>query len=307
MDQNGIARGLDTDRPARAQNQTGIRKENDKMKKLVIGAMAAVIGALAMISTAGAGTDANIRVLHASPDAPAVDVFVDGSEAISDLAFDEMTDYVAVPGGDHNIQVFPASADGTGDPVIDADVTLTADTDYTIAAVGLVADIEPLVLVDDNAAPAAGEAKLRFVHASPDAPAVDIYAEGAGVVVPNAAFKDASGYLGLAASTYNLEVRAAGTETVALDLPGITLEEGKVYTAFAVGLLEGTPALKAKLIVDATFEPTTANGLPVSGGAPPTDGSSSASLWLIAFGAGLLGLVVLGGAGRFATRRIHRS
>jgi hypothetical protein len=270
--------------------------------------MAAILGALTVLSTTSAGTDANIRVLHASPDAPAVDVFVDGSEAISDLAFDEITDYVAVPGGDHNIQVFPASADGTGDPVIEADVTLDADTDYTIAAVGLLADIEPLVLVDDNAAPAAGEAKLRFVHSSPDAPAVDIYAEGAGVVVPNAAFKDASGYLGLAASTYNLEVRAAGTETVALDLPGITLEEGKVYTAFAVGLLEGDPALNAKLTVDATFDPAAddAAALPVAGGVPPTVAdSNSTSLWLIAIGAAVVGFTMMAGAARLIGQRIR--
>jgi hypothetical protein len=279
------------------------------VKKLTIGAMVAMVGALAMLSTASASTDANVRVLHASPDAPAVDVLVGGSETISDLAFDEITDYVALPRGDHNIQVFPASADGTSDPVIDANVALTADADYTIAALGPLADIEPLVLVDDNTAPVASEAKLRFVHASPDAPAVDIYVEGAGVVVPNAAFKDASDYLGLAAGTYNLEVRAAGTEIVALDLPGITLEEGKVYTAFAVGLLEGHPALKAKLTVDATFEPSSgdADALPAAGGVPPTDGSSNVSLWLIASGAGLLGLVVLGGAGRLATRRIRRS
>jgi hypothetical protein len=279
------------------------------MKKLAVVALAALIAGVALISTASAQGDARIRVLHASPDAPAVDIFLDGSEAISDLAFDEITDYVAVPAGDHKVDVFPAAADGTGDPAISADVTLAADTDYTVAAVGLLADIEPLVLLDDNTAPAAGEAKLRFVHASPDAPAVDIYAEGAGVVVPNAAFKDASGYLDLAAGTYNLEVRAAGTETVALDLPGITLEEGKVYTAFAVGLLEGDPALNAKLTVDATFEPVAADAdaLPAGGGAPPTGGSSNASLWLIAFGAGLLGLVVLGGAGRLAVRRIRHS
>jgi hypothetical protein len=283
------------------------------MKKLAIVALAAIVAGVTLLSTVSAQNDARIRVLHASPDAPAVDVFLDGSEAISDLAFDDITDYVAVPAGDHTVEVFPAAADGTGDPVISADVTLAADTDYTVAAVGLVADIEPLVLVDDNTAPAAGEAKLRFVHASPDAPAVDIYAEGAGVVVPAAAFKDASGYLGLAAGTYNLEVRAAGTETVALDLPGVVLEEGKVYTAFAVGLLEGEPALNAKVTVDATFEPSpspspspSAGGLPASGGAPPTDGSSNGSLWLIAFGAGLLGLVVLSGASRLATRRISR-
>jgi hypothetical protein len=283
------------------------------MNKLLVGFLAGLVGVLAILSTAAAQEDgARIRVLHASPDAPAVDIFLDGSEAISDLAFDDITDYVSVPAGDHTVEVFAASADGTGDPVISADVTLSADTDYTVAAVGLLAEIEPLVLVDDNSAPADGESKLRFVHASPDAPAVDIYAEGAGVVVPNAAFKDASGYLNLTAGTYDLEVRAAGTETVALDLPGIMLEEGTVYTAFAVGLLDGQPALNAKLTVDASFEPTpkptptpSPTVVPVTGGGPVGD-SSDSTAWLVAIGAGLATLVLAGGIGAFATGRIQR-
>lgn len=278
------------------------------MKKLATGLIAAMVGVTALTSIAAAGSDANVRVLHASPDAPAVDVFVDGSEAISDLAFDDITEYVSLPAGDHSIQVFPASADGMGDPVIEADVTLMADTDYTIAAVGLLAGIEPLVLVDDSGAPAAGETNLRFVHASPDAPAVDIYAEGAGVVVSSASFKDASGYLNLAAGSYNLEVRAAGTETVALDLPGIALEEGKVYTAFAVGLLDGDPALNAKLTLDATFEASTTDtaALPQGGGEPPAGSSSDWNVWLIAIGAAVVGFVVMAGAARLAGQRARR-
>lgn len=279
------------------------------MKKLAMGLVAAMVGAITLVSAASAGSDANVRVLHASPDAPAVDVFVDGTEAISDLAFDAITDYVALPAGDHNIQVFPASADGSGDPVIDADVSLDGGSDYTVAAVGLLADIEPLLLVDDNSAPAAGEANLRFVHASPDAPAVDIYADGAGVVVPNASFKNASDYLNLPSGTYDLEVRAAGTETVALDLPGVSLEEGNVYTAFAVGLLDGDPALNAKLTVDATFEAQTgdeAAELPQGGGEPPVDGSSDWNIWLIAIGAAAVGFVVMAGAARLATQRARR-
>lgn len=274
------------------------------MKKLLLVAMAAALAAVSLMSTAAAQDEARIRVLHASPDAPAVDVFLNGDKAVSDLAFDDITDYVDVPAGDYNVQVFPAPSDGTGTPVIDADVTLNANTDYTVAAVGLLASIEPLVLVDDNSAPAAGEAKLRFVHASPDAPAVDIYAEGAGVVVANASFKDASDYLNLPAATYNLEVRAAGTETVALDLPGVTLEEGRVYTAFAVGLLEGEPALDAKLTVDAAHSPAT--DLPDSGGAPPIMESSSTAVWLIAIGAAVAGLVALAGAAQLAAVRARR-
>lgn len=265
-----------------------------------IALLAASIAAVAVFASAvsAQSSDAQLRVLHASPDAPAVDVYLDGAEAISDLAYDDITDYVSVPSGAHNVQVFPASADGTGDPVIDADVTLNSGADYTVAAVGLLADITPLVLLDDNSDPAAGEAKLRFVHASPDAPAVDIYADGAGVIVPNASFKDASGYLGLAAGTYDLEVRAAGTETVALDLPGITLEEGKTYTAFAVGLLEGTPALNAKLTVDATADVATPTATPASvptTGGTLSDGGTSWAIWLAIAGAALTGVTAAGG------------
>jgi hypothetical protein len=256
---------------------------------------AIVVAALAIFAFSAHASaqsgEARIRVLHASPDAPAVDIYLDGSEAISDLAFDDITDYVAVPAGARNVQVFPASANGSGEPVIDADVTLNAATDYTIAAVGALASIEPLVLVDNNTAPAAGRAHLRFVHASPDAPAVDIYAEGAGVVIDRAAFKDAADYLPLDAGTYDLEVRAAGTETVALDLPGVTLEAGNVYTAFAVGFLESTPGLAAKLTVDATHSQasatTTPHSVPSTGG-PPID-ESGVSLWLLAgLGAALI-------------------
>lgn len=243
--------------------------------------------ALALLAFASGGADAQsgnarLRVLHASPDAPAVDVYLDGAEAVSDLAINSITDYVSVPAGSHTVEVFPASANGSGTPVIDASVTLNAGTDYTVAAVGRLASIEPLVLTDNNAAPPSGKAKLRVVHASPDAPAVDVFAEGAGVIVPNAPFKAASDYLELAAGTYNLEVRAAGTDTVALDLPGVALEAGKVYTAFAVGLLNGSPALQAKLTVDATPAQATATPvhLPSTGGLPPSE-SSTLSGWLI--------------------------
>jgi hypothetical protein len=274
------------------------------MNKLLVGFLAGLVGVLAILSTAAAQEDgARIRVLHASPDAPAVDIFLDGQKAVTNLAFDSITDYVNVTAGAHNVKVFPAPSDGSGTPVIEADVTLSAGTDYTVAAVGKLSEIGPLVLTDDNKAPAEGQVRLRFVHASPDAPAVDIYAEGAGVVVPNAAFKDASGYLDLPAGTYNLEVRAAGTETVALDLPGITLEKGKVYTAFAVGLLQGQPALKAKLVVDAT-----APAAPPHSGVGSLDGSSgtAAWVWLLAIGAGLAGLVLAGGVGTLATVRMRR-
>jgi hypothetical protein len=49
-----------------------------------------------------------------------------------------------------------------------------------------------------------------------------------------------------------LEVRAAGTNTVVLALPNITLTAGKLYTVFAKGFLGGTgaQALGAQIIAN---------------------------------------------------------
>jgi hypothetical protein len=218
--------------------------------KLAAGAIAALAIAAGIFGTGSESSaqegNARIRVLHAVPDAPAVDVYLNDSEAIGDLTFNEITAYTSVPAGNYSVKVYPASANGTGTPVIDVpSLPLAAGQDYTVAAVGTLATIEPLVLEDNNAPPVAGKAHIRVVHASPDAPNVDIFAAGAGVVVPGLAFKSASDYLPLDAGSYDLQVRVAGTETVALDLPDTALAAGTVYTAFAVGLVDGQPTLTA--------------------------------------------------------------
>jgi hypothetical protein len=123
-------------------------------------------------------------------------------------------------------------------------------------------------LTDNNSQPAAGKAHVRFVHASPDAPAVDIaVADGGPVLFSNVAFKGVGDYLPVDAGTYDLEVRVAGTENVALEVPGLTLNDGTVYTVFAMGLAGGEPALTAVPSVDASYGGMM---LPESGGMPNT-------------------------------------
>ena len=123
----------------------------------------------------------------------------------------------------------------------------------TRSGIDSVASIEPLVLADDLSSPAAGKAHVRFVHLSPDAPAVDIGLAGGGAVVfGNVSFKGFEGFTPLDAGTYDLEVRLAGTNTVVLPLSGITLDDGKIYTVFAKGFLAGSneQELGAELIVN---------------------------------------------------------
>jgi LPXTG-motif cell wall-anchored protein len=216
------------------------------MKRLfVISAVLVLSMALAASAMAADGM-ARVRAIHASPDAPAVDIWVNGSIAFSNAPFKGITDY---------------------------------DTDYSVVAVGTLENIEPLVLIDNNSAPALGKAHVRFVHASPDAPAVDIAVTGGPVLFSNIPFKGVGDYLPVDAGTYDLEARIAGTETVALSVPGVALENGAVYTIFAMGFADGEPALTAVPSMDASY--------PVATTLPETGGETT-NLWLmLGLGAGL--------------------
>ena len=250
------------------------------MKRLLVVSVVLVLS-LALVTSALAQSDmARVRVVHASPDAPAVDVWVNGNVAFSNAPFKGITDYAALDTGSYQVQVTPTGA--TEPVVIDATLDLAGGTDYTVVAVGQLANIEPLVLVDNNSAPAAGKAHVRFVHASPDAPAVDIAVTGGPVLFSNVPFKGVGDYLPVDAGTYDLEARVAGTQDVALSVPGVQLNEGTVYTIFAMGLAGGEPALTAVPSVDAVA-PTQ---LPETGG-------EVTSLWLVA--ALAAGLALIGG------------
>lgn len=219
------------------------------MKRLALLSSVLVL-VLVFATTALAAGPARVRVVHASPDAPAVDVWVnDAIIAFSNAPFKGITDYAELDAGTYNVKVVPA---GAMEPVvIEADLDLAADTDYTVVAVGQLAAIEPLVLLDNNSMPAAGKAHVRFVHASPDAPAVDIAVKGGPALFSNVAFKGVGDYLPVDAGTYDLEVRLAGTDTVALSVPGVALADQTVYTVFAMGLAGGEPALQAVPSLDA--------------------------------------------------------
>ncbi len=218
---------------------------------------------LALAVPVSAADTAMVRVLHASPDAPAVDVQLDDTpvEALVNVPFGTISSYLEVPAGDHNVKVFATGT--TTDPVIDADVTVAAGGMYTIAATDAVASITAQVIEDDPSA-SCTTAQVRVVHFSADAPAVDVAPAGASAdeaLIEDLEYPNTTDYLDLPADTYDLEVRPAGDTAVALALSDVTIQDCNAYSVFAIGSAAspavGDNALQAVVAVDQTVRPTT--------------------------------------------------
>ncbi len=160
---------------------------------------------------------AQLRVLHASPDAPEVNVLADGSAIATALDYGEATTQLQVDAGMVSLAVQGLLPGGTTATVIGPlDVDLQENTLYTVLAVGDVADIEPLVLSQPRVRVPNGSTRLRVVHAAPDAPAVDVYLTApdanlaASTAVGSIGFRQDIGPAVVAAGDYRVRVTAAG-------------------------------------------------------------------------------------------------
>jgi hypothetical protein len=132
-------------------------------------------------------------------------------------------------------QVTGYAAGDTTSPLIEASVELAAGGAYTVAAVELVAydSLTAQVYEDDLRAPASGNAKVRVVHASPDAGPLDVLPCGGEALVADLAFPEASPYGKVPAGSYTLDVNAVGTSKTALTVPDASVASGGVYSALS--------------------------------------------------------------------------
>lgn len=237
---------------------------------------------------AGGGSvgNAEVRVAHLSPDAPAVDfcLLPEDAPAVgpvlqsvgvsAGLSYPNVTGYLPVPAGTYGVRLLTADALTCDDALGIADfpgITVSENVNYTVAATGMVApsvndaafDLEAYV---DNLEVAADKVSVRFIHLSPDTPNVDV-GVGSGASFSPLFSNVAYGAVGqVGGGSYlqtdplfnvTLSARATGTKGDALVVPGVAVSGGAVVTAFAIGNLDGNPAaLKVLVCVDNAATPS---------------------------------------------------
>lgn len=193
-------------------------------------------------SQSGAG---KVRFVHASIDAPNVDIYIDGVRILQDFSFKEASNYLSLPAGRHQVDIYPAG--NMVSTVLSRKINIVHGKQYTLIPTGYVKNIKWLALEDDPRVPR-GETKVRFIHLSPDAPAVDIAVKDRDVIFPNISFRKHTNYLAISPMTVDFEARITGSSNVALPIPQVQLQPNKVYSILIVGSASSKPELEALIL-----------------------------------------------------------
>lgn len=188
------------------------------------------------------------RVLHSSPKSPAVDVYINDILKFKNLTYGAFTDYVEVMTGDYNIKLYAAGTKTS--PVLNKDIFVPPEKIYTVAAIGLLPNIDLLLVLEPKVVNPSDKVYIKFAHLSPNAGAVDIALQGGKILFKNINYKQFTDYIEIPAGTYNLEVRPTGTTTIALYVPNIRLKPQRFYTVYAIGLASDQPGLQALIPLD---------------------------------------------------------
>lgn len=208
--------------------------------------------------------NARLQVVHASPAAPTVDIFLTAPDAdltaeapAATLQFGDFTGQLDVPAGEYQVRITVA-----GDPAAVAydsgAIELPDGADLVVAAVNntatgaspvmlQIADGEGSMLLPDvNAG-----ADIRVVHASADAPPVDVTVNNAASpAIAGLAFGSGTDFINLPAADYLIDVAAAGGTPVVIDDAPLSLATGDALSVYAVGAL-GDGSLTLAVVGDA--------------------------------------------------------
>lgn len=173
-----------------------------------------------------------VRILHAVPQAPAVDVYINQKKVISNLEYKKFSNYLPLLKGDYRIDVFIS---GTIDkPVISGSISLEEGQMLTIAAIGNLDNLELLVINDHvDKQLIQNQSAFRIVQLSPNLPPVNIVVNDKDLV-EDLQYKQNISYVDAKPGQYSIELYLSDGNMSVLSF-GVVLKANRIYTMYIVG------------------------------------------------------------------------
>jgi hypothetical protein len=185
-----------------------------------------------------------LRVTHASPDAPKVNVYVDGELALPDVDYKDSSGNLELTEGTISVEVRGLLPDGSELSVIGpVDIEINANVRTEVVAwdnllVG--GDVNIKAAVINNDIVDISQVQVSVLHAAPQVNDVDVYVTAPGDALSSvdpidAGFGDFAGPLELMADTdYQVRITPDGSDTVVYDSGTLSFAAGTELMLVAV-------------------------------------------------------------------------
>jgi hypothetical protein len=130
--------------------------------------------------------EGQVRVIHFSPDAPPIDVFVNGADApiVADLPFGSGTGFASLPAGSFDVAVCASGTPATAAVLEVEGLEIAAGARYTVAAFDNLASVRAVVAEDDFSPVPPGRIRVRVIHTAIGIGNVDVIDLTAGGIPP---------------------------------------------------------------------------------------------------------------------------
>jgi hypothetical protein len=208
----------------------------------------------------GSAAVSQVRVIDASPDAPAIDIYQSGSSLAHNLGFGTITSYIPISPG---ASLITANTAGSKQILTSARSRYAAAAQYTVLIGNAASSLQQTVLLDQNQSAPAGQVSLRVLDQATNlGVGIDVYLVPAGESVATirplltgALFGTNSGYINLPAGIYTVVLLPAGTTVTNATVPLYT----GTKTIYSAGAARSIILLDQPAIAPASLQVVTAN------------------------------------------------
>ena len=205
-----------------------------------------VVTALACDNGAGPAPPqaSTFRALHAIRGGLTLNVVVDGRPLATALAFGLVTRPLAVSPGQHTLDPLPSD----GRPRVLLGFTTVSGVNYTAFVIDSISGtthiVDPVLVSDTGALPAAGHSRLRITSFAAAAPAVDAYRtqpDSSGLLVSAQPlnFRAVTRYFDGAPGDWSVVISHASTKDTLLATGSIPLGDGQARTLVVIDSTAG--------------------------------------------------------------------
>ncbi len=151
--------------------------------------------------------------------------------------------------GEYEFQLYPT---GTYDkPLLSQNIQLISNSNYTVSIVTLANNLFLFRLKDDNVPSSKSQSLLRFINLSSNAPLLSLALPNGVTLFNEAEYLETTGYYQLSPGIYNFEILLGSSQITTKYINNITLDGGKFYTIYIIGLFNDKPPLGYLFVDDA--------------------------------------------------------